>query len=271
MTTLLIHGAAGRMGRRLVALALESDELSVVAAMEHAGHPRLGDDAGLLAGVEPLGVPLTETLPPSVTPDVAIDFSLPQGTRRVLPICRERGVPLVIGTTGLTADDHALIAAAAADVAVLQAPNMSLGVNLLFALCAQAARVMGERGGEGCDIEIVEAHHRYKRDAPSGTALGILEAICDALHLDPAAVRKDGRSGDDPRPEGTAQIAMHALRMGSEVGRHSAHFATLEEEITLSHRATTRDVFVKGALRAAAWLAHRPPGRYAMRDVLGLA
>ena len=266
MTTLLIHGAAGRMGRRLVTLAHEADDLRVVTAMEHADHPAMGDDIGLLAGVGRLDVRLVHTLPEAIAPDVAIDFSLPEGTRRVLPMCRERGVPLVVGTTGLTAEDHAALDAAAADVAVLQAPNMSLGVNLLFALCAQAARVLGPDH----DIEIVESHHRFKRDAPSGTALGILESICESLGLDSDAVRKDGRSGDDPRPAGAGQIGMHALRLGSEVGRHEAHFASPEEEITLSHRASTRDVFARGALRAARWLAGKPPGRYTMRDVLGL-
>jgi 4-hydroxy-tetrahydrodipicolinate reductase len=171
---------------------------------------------------------------------------------------------MVVGTTGLSDGDHAAIDEAGKIIPVLQAPNMSLGVNLLFALAARAARQLGD----DYDIEIVEAHHRFKVDAPSGTALGIARAICDATGKDMAKDLVHGREGESPRQRG--QIGMHALRLGDVVGRHTVSFATLGEELQLTHNATSRDVFARGALRAAQWLAGKPAGRYGMADVLGL-
>jgi 4-hydroxy-tetrahydrodipicolinate reductase len=263
MTTIAIHGAAGRMGKRLLALASEDARLRVVAALEQPGHPSLGQDAGSLAGISPLSVPLHHEL--SARPQVLIDFSLPAGTRRVLELCVAQRIALVIGTTGLTSDDHAAIDQAGKTIAVLQAPNMSLGVNLLFALAAKAAATLGD----DYDIEIVEAHHRFKKDAPSGTALGLAQAICDATGKDMDNDLVHGRHGEDvPRQPG--KIGMHALRLGDVVGRHTAHFATLGEELQLTHIASNRDVFVAGALRAAHWLADKPAGRYHMTDMLSL-
>jgi len=259
-TTLAINGAAGRMGRRLVALATETDGLSVVEAVDvHL----VGQDAGALAGVAPLGVPITAAFAGKA--DALIDFTVPAATRIAIQACVQHRKALVIGTTGLTDADHAAIDEAAKQIPVLQAPNMSLGVNLLFALCAQVAK----RLGDDYDIEITEAHHRFKKDAPSGTALGIVKAICDATGKDPRKDVVHGRHGDDlTRQRG--QIGVHALRMGDVVGEHSANFATLGERLTLTHVASTRDVFARGALRAAAWLAGKPAGRYGMADVLGL-
>ncbi len=262
-TPIAVNGAAGRMGRRLVALAHEDSALAVVAALEHAEHPALGQDAGLLAGVGEIHVNLLPRLEGS--PRVIIDFTLPAGARQMLQLGREQGIGLVIGTTGLTADDHRLIDEAARDVPVLQAPNMSLGVNLLFALAAQVAQTLGD----DYDIEIIEAHHRFKKDAPSGTALGIAEAICAATGK---SLEKDlvhGREGAQAERK-RGEIGMHAMRMGDVVGDHTATFATLGERIELRHVASTRDVFAHGALRAAKWLAGKPAGRYTMKDVLGL-
>ncbi|MEX0655527.1 MAG: 4-hydroxy-tetrahydrodipicolinate reductase [Phycisphaeraceae bacterium] len=257
-----INGAGGRMGRRLVALASEDDALRVVAALERPGHELEGQDAGVVAGVSPLAVPLASQI--RRKPKVMIDFTVPEAFRTVLRTCREQKIGLVVGTTGLTDDDHQAIDAAAAEIAVLQAPNMSLGVNLLFALAGQAAA----RLGDDYDIEIVEAHHRFKLDAPSGTAMGLAESICAATGKSVDTDLVHGRHGEQPRQRG--EIGMHALRVGDEVGRHSVHFGTLGEEITLAHKASTRDVFARGALRAAAWLADKPAGRYHMKDVLGL-
>ena len=263
MTTIGINGAAGRMGRRLIALAHEDPQLSITAAIEHDGNHLLGQDAGLVAGVGPLSVPLTTEI--SDHPAVLIDFTVPAATRAALTLCRQHGVSLVIGTTGLTADDHALIDEAAKEVAILQAPNMSLGVNLLFALAAQVAKTLGD----DYDIEITEAHHRFKKDAPSGTAIGLAEAICSATGKTYEQDVVHGRHGaETTRQRGT--IGMHALRMGDVVGDHSATFATLGERIELRHVASTRDVFANGALRAAKWLAGKPTGRYSMKDVLEL-
>ena len=264
-TTIGINGAAGRMGRRLVALGSEDADLRVVAAVEHGGSAQLGQDAGAVAGVQPLGVALAERW--QTKPQVLIDFTVPAATRAALKVCREQGVALVIGTTGLTPADHAEIDAAAKDIAVLQAPNMSLGVNLLFAIAAQVAKTLGD----DYDIEITEAHHRFKKDAPSGTALGLAEAICKATGK---TIEKDvvhGRQGDDTTRR-RGEIGMHALRMGDVVGDHTASFATLGERLELRHVASTRDVFAHGALRAAKWLAApgKPAGRYGMKDVLGL-
>lgn len=268
-TTVGINGAAGRMGRRLVALAHEDPQLQLAAAVEHTGHPLLGQDAGVVAGVGEVGVPLAEKLPQSApqTLRVLIDFSVPAATRTALGLCRDAGVALVIGTTGLTADDHARIDEAAKAIPVLQAPNMSLGVNLLFAIAAQVARTLGD----DYDIEITEAHHRFKKDAPSGTAVGLAEAICAATGKSYDKDVVHGRVGGEAERK-RGEIGMHALRLGDVVGRHTAHFATLGEELQLTHVASTRDVFVHGALRAAKWLAAdgREPGRYTMKDVLGL-
>ncbi len=263
--TVGINGAGGRMGRRLVALAMEDAGLKLTGAIEHGSSPFLGQDAGLLAGATKAEVPLTAGFPAKL-PQVLIDFTIPAGTRTALELCVKNKIALVIGTTGLTADDHKLIDEAAKSIAVLQAPNMSLGVNLLFALAAQVAK----RLGDDYDIEIVEAHHRFKKDSPSGTALGIAQAICDATGK---SIEKDvvhGRHGDDTtRVRG--EIGMHAVRIGDVVGDHTVSFGALGERLELTHLASTRDVFARGALRAGKWLAgQKNPGRYKMADVLGL-
>jgi len=251
------------MGLRLVALTCEDPALSLVGAIDREGHPQLGQDVGLLAQVGEKGVPLTSELPAGT--HVVIDFTIPAATRALIKRCYDRRVALVIGTTGLTDEDQEQIDAAAHQIPILQAPNMSLGVNLLFALAGQVAA----RLGDDYDIEIVEGHHRYKKDAPSGTALGIAKAICDATGKD---IKKDvvhGRHGDDTICR-RGEIGMHALRLGDVVGRHTASFATIGEELQLTHVATNRDVFARGALRAARWLAAQAPGRYTMADVLGI-
>ncbi len=264
MITVGIHGAAGRMGQRLVALAHEDSELQVTVAIDAAGHPSAGRDAGEVAGVGKLDVPIAAALA-GAKPQVMIDFSVPVACRSAIELCVQQRIPLVIGTTGLTEDDLQKIAAAGKTIPILQAPNMSLGVNLLFALAAQVARQLGD----DYDIEIVEGHHRFKKDAPSGTALGIARSICNATGKDLQRDVVHGRHGDDVvRKRG--EIGMHALRLGDEVGRHTVSYATLGEELQLTHTASTRDVFARGALRAAKWLVKQQPGRYGMADVLGL-
>ncbi len=262
MIQVAINGATGRMGRRLVALAGLDADLELVAALDHAGCGLLGQDAGRVAGEDESGVKVSSTL--DATPEVMIDFTVQPAVLPVVKLCHERGVPLVIGTTGLTIQDEQAIDDAARTIAVLQAPNMSLGVNLLFALAGRVAKQLGD----DYDIEVVEAHHRFKQDAPSGTAMGLVESICDATGKDIGKDVKHGRSGVAPRTPG--EIGVHALRLGDEVGRHTVSFATLGEEIQLTHHATNRDTFAKGALRAGKWLADKPAGRYSMKDVLGL-
>src|SRR5688572_13054347 len=264
MIPIAITGAAGRMGQRLVALANQDLDLDVVAAFERSGHAAQGRDAGEVAGVGPIGVKIGTDLSGNVTPRVLIDFSAPASTRQWLTACRHRNVAMVIGTTGLSPADHAAIDEAARDVPILQAPNTSLGVTLLFKLAADVAR----RLGDDYDIEIVEGHHRFKKDAPSGTAAGIADAILKATGKSRDALRYDRHGDDATRQRG--EIGMHSLRIGDEVGRHTTYFAALGERLELTHVATNRDTFAQGALRAAKWLVGRPPGRYVMADVLGL-
>lgn len=261
-TTIAITGAAGRMGQRLIALGNASANLRIVAAVDRANSDAIGKDAGEIAGVGKIGVPVTHDLGP--TPQVLIDFTSPAATRHWLKTCRDRGIALVIGTTGLAATDHDAIDQAAADIAVLQAPNMSLGVNLLYKIAGQVAKMLGD----DYDIEIVEGHHRFKKDAPSGTAMGIAEAILTATGKTKDALVFDRHGDDVVRKPG--DIGMHALRIGDEIGRHTTYFAALGERLELTHVATNRDTFAHGALRAAKWLAGKPAGRYTVADVLGL-
>lgn len=263
MTKVAVHGCAGRMGRRLVALISADEQLELVAALEHPAHELLGRDAAQLAGIDPTGVPITADL--TVEVDVLIDFTVPAATRSAVELCLRQQVAMVIGTTGLNAGDEQHLDDAAANIALMQAPNMSLGVNLLFALAGQVA----SRLGDDYDIEIVETHHRLKKDAPSGTALGIARAICNATGKDLAKDLIYDRHGPDVQRQ-AGQIGMHALRSGDVVGRHTVSFGTIGEELQLTHIATDRDVFVRGALRAAKWVVKQKPGRYGMADVLGL-
>ena len=250
------------MGRRIAAIAIEGEQMDVVSAMDIAGHADLGKDVGELAGVGTFGVAVdTEMLD---TPDVVIDFSLPEGTMRWLPECREKGIAMVIGTTGLTESQRAEIVDAAADIPIVHAANMSVGVNVLLKILGDVARTLGE----DYDIEVSETHHRFKKDAPSGTAIALARSICEGIGKEYGDVAVLGRGGMCPRNPG--EIGMHALRVGDTVGEHTVHFGNLGETITIGHSAHTRDTFVRGALRAADWLNEKPAGLYDMQDVLGL-
>lgn len=262
MTRLAIHGAAGRMGRRLVALAAQDDALSPVAAIEHAAHADLGADAGTLAGYDTLGYPLSDSLGETAC-DALIDFSLPEGFRKALTQCVQRKLPIVVGTTGLTAEDDAALNEAAKTIPVLQATNFSLVVNVMWKLAAEAAQLL-----EGYDIEVLEAHHRFKQDAPSGTALTLANKLCEATGRAPEESLVFARHGDAPRnPE---DITVQTLRIGDDPGQHTAFFAGIGERLEIKHVSTSRDSYALGALRAAQWLATQKPGRYDMADVLGL-
>lgn len=262
MTSIAITGATGRMGQRLIALAREAAVFRIVAAIERPDHPAMARDAGEVAGCGAIGTPITFDLRP--TPQVLIDFTSPPSTRHWLKVCRDRKIAMVIGTTGLNDQDFAAIDQAAADIPILWAPNMSLGVNVLFRIAGEVARMLGD----DYDIEIVEAHHRFKKDAPSGTALGLADAILKATGKTREALAY-GRHGDEAvRQRG--EIGMHSLRIGDEIGLHTAYFAALGERLELTHKATNRDTFAHGALKAASWLATQKPGRYAIADMLGL-
>ncbi len=219
-------------------------------------------DAGEIAGIGDIALPLTFDL--RKTPAVLIDFSSPASMRHWLKTCRDRNIAMVVGTTGLQEQDHAIIGQASTDIPILQAPNMSLGVNVLFRIAGEVAKILGD----DYDIEIVEAHHRFKKDAPSGTAMGLADAILNATAKTRDALVHDRHGDDVVRKPG--EIGMHSLRVGDEVGKHTAYFAGLGERLELTHVATNRDTFVRGALRAAKWVAGQKPGRYSMADVLGL-
>jgi 4-hydroxy-tetrahydrodipicolinate reductase len=266
----LLMGAAGRMGQAITRFIANGavPGLELVAAVDRADAALAGQDAGTAAGVRALGVRITSDLAAALAarPAVAIDFSFHSASAAAAPALAAAGVPWVVGTTGLDAAEKAAITGTAAKIPVILAANMSVGVNLLFALVEQAARALA---GRGYDCEIVERHHRRKKDAPSGTALFLGEAAAKGFSWKLGEVAVDGRSGlAGERPE--KQIGFHAVRGGDIVGDHTVLFAADGECIELSHRATTRDTFALGALRAAAWLPGRAPGLYGMRDVLGL-
>lgn len=263
MTRLAIHGAAGRMGRRLVALAAADQALTPVAAIDHDKHPELGTDAGTLAGCGTLGFALSDAL--GDTPcDALIDFSLPIGFRKALTLCVNRKIPIVVGTTGLTTADEQALNDAAGVIPVLQATNFSLVVNVMWKLAAEAAKML-----EGYDIEVLEAHHRMKMDAPSGTAMTLAHKLCEATGRDPEKDLVFTRHGHDALRKPN-EITVQTLRIGDDPGQHTAYFAGIGERLEIKHVSTSRDSYALGALRAAKWLAGQKPGRYDMSDVLGL-
>jgi 4-hydroxy-tetrahydrodipicolinate reductase len=258
-----INGACGRMGQRIAQLAYEDKEMVLGAALDAPGHPQQGRDFGDVLGLGKIGVPVSSFLPPEVHLNVLIDFSTPEGTMAILPLCVERRIPLVVATTGLTPGQKREIEEAAHYTAVLMAPNMSLAVNVLMKLARLAAEALRDKG---FDVEIIERHHRFKKDAPSGTALQFARIIQEAMGQTELRHGREGLVGERPASE----IGIHAVRVGDNVGEHTLVFSTLGETLELTHRAHARDCYARGALQAARFLADRPAGRYAMADVLGL-
>jgi len=269
----VVIGAAGRMGQAVVRAASElPDRLLVSAAVASTTSKSLGRDAGELAGIGRIDVPVTDDLAAALArADVVIDFSQPHATRSNLTVCRAAGKPMLIGTTGFPAELTALFDAAATEIPLLVAPNTSVGVTLLIELTRMAARALDA----DFDIEIVEAHHRLKKDAPSGTALALGDAAAqgrggagaDRAKVPlPATAAAASRAGE----RRAGDIGFAVIRGGDIVGDHTVLFAGNGEQVTLGHRATDRSVFARGAVRAALWLAARPPGRYFMRDIIGL-
>jgi 4-hydroxy-tetrahydrodipicolinate reductase len=265
---LVVVGAAGRMGQTLIRAIAAVDGAKVAGAIERAGSPHLGRDAGELAGIGPLGVPISDDpLPAFARADGVLDFTVPAASVEFAGYAAQARIVHVVGTTGCSAQDDAAIAAAARHATIVKSGNMSLGVNLLAVLVEQAARALSP---EDFDIEILEMHHRHKVDAPSGTALLFGEAAARGRDIALAGndVRaRDGHTG--ARRSGS--IGFATLRGGSVVGEHSVYLSGQGERIVLSHHAEDRGIFARGAVKAALWARGRKPGLYSMRDVLGLA
>ena len=266
MVKVLVIGAGGRMGRTIVSCIENTAGIEVSAATEYSGSPDLGKDAGELAGVGKKNVALQDDLGKAMAScDVAIDFSSPESSLKTLDQAVKSGKGLVIGTTGFSSGQKDRVREAAPKIPCVMAPNMSIGVNVLFKMVDEMARVLGD----AYDVEIVEAHHKFKKDAPSGTAVRLSEIVAESLNRDIDEVGVYGRKG---MTEGRTpkEIGIHTLRAGDIVGEHRVMFGGMGETLEISHRAQSRETFARGAVRAAQWVVKQSPGLYDMQDVLGL-
>ncbi|MFH1139542.1 MAG: 4-hydroxy-tetrahydrodipicolinate reductase [Pseudomonadota bacterium] len=266
MTKVIVAGAAGRMGGRVMNAVLETPGLELAGAFERPGHPALGRDAGLSAGLGELGISLAGALDEVIgSGEVVIDFTERSSSLRNIKTAAAAGLAMVVGTTGFDDDEKAVIKRAAAGMRLVVAPNMSVGVNVLFKVVGDVARVLGP----GFDLEIVEAHHRLKKDAPSGTALRLAEVLAEASGRtigESAVYGRQGMTGARTDDE----IAVLAVRAGDIVGDHTVIFGGMGERVEITHRAHSRDTFARGAVRAAGWVIGQANGLYDMQDVLGL-
>ncbi|PLY12561.1 MAG: 4-hydroxy-tetrahydrodipicolinate reductase [Desulfuromonas sp.] len=266
MTKVAVTGAAGRMGGEIITAIREADGLALGGALERPGHPLLDMDAGNVASGGGLGVKITDSLEQALADaEVLIDFTLPEVTLANVETCRKLGKKVVIGTTGLTASQKQVIEEAAKEIAIVMAPNMSVGVNLCFKLIQETAKALGD----DFDVEIVELHHNKKKDSPSGTAVRMGEVAADALgrnYDEVANFHRQGMCGERTKQE----IGMQTVRGGDIVGEHTAYFIGMGERIEISHRAMSRTMFARGAVRAATWLGDKNKGLFDMQDVLGL-
>jgi len=266
-TDVIVAGAAGRMGNRIIACLADAPDLRLVAALEAPGHASLGGDAGELAGIGKVGVAVGGDAKAVIIRDrVLIEFSVPEASLEHLRLVAQAGARAVIGTTGFTAAQRAEVTELARRAAILLSPNMSVATNVAFKLLATMAKALGDE----YDIEITETHHRFKKDAPSGTALRMAEVVAAALGRELDQVAVYGRQGL-PGERAKREIGILSLRSGDVVGEHTVSFGTLGERLELVHKAHNRDTYARGALRAARFIAGRPPGLYSMADVLGLA
>ena len=263
MFNIAVAGAAGRMGRSLINACHDSNDYRLSSAIEHSGSSLLGSDASELAGLGTSGIKIVDQLSDDF--DTLIDFTRPEATLKSLEFCVANNKSIVIGTTGFSDEQKQQITKASKSISVVFAPNMSVGVNLCFKLLDIAARVLGDE----VDIEVVEAHHRHKVDAPSGTAIRMGEVIADALGRDLkecAVYGREGISGERDRKT----IGFETIRAGDIVGDHTVMFADIGERVEITHKASSRMTFANGAVRAATWLQDQPAGLYDMQDVLGL-
>jgi 4-hydroxy-tetrahydrodipicolinate reductase len=266
MTKIIVAGATGRMGSRITALSKDYKDLQLVGAFERKGHESTGKDMGLLLGIGETNVKLTDNLEEIIGKgDVIIEFTATGATLQHLKLAAEKKKAMVIGTTGFSNEELESIKSVCKKIPVVLAPNMSVGVNLLLKVLKDIANVLGD----DYDIEIIESHHRMKKDAPSGTAVKMAQVIAEAVNRnleDVAVYARKGLIGERTKKE----IGIQTIRAGDIVGEHTVLFGGLGERIEITHKASSRDTFARGALRAALWIANRKPGFYDMQDVLGL-
>lgn len=266
MIRIIVAGASGRMGSRIIALSREYPELKLTAAFEKKGHEAVGKDAGFIAGIGEIGVKISDSIENIIdNGDIIVDFSTPSSTKENVKLSSQYGKAMVIGTTGFSKDDMKEMDASIKSIPCVMASNMSTGVNLLLKVLQDVAKVLGNE----YDIEIIEAHHRLKKDAPSGTALKMAQVIADVTKrsLDEVAVyARKGIIGERTKKE----IGIQTIRAGDIVGEHMVLFGGLGERIEITHKVSSRDTFARGALRAALWISGKPAGLYDMQDVLGL-
>jgi 4-hydroxy-tetrahydrodipicolinate reductase len=266
MIKLTVCGAAGRMGSRIIALLKDYPEIKLVGAVESKDNPRLGNDAGVVAGIGQLGIKIVDDIEKVIdNTDIAVNFTNPEATIEHLKIVKEYKKSIVIGTTGFDNNQISLIQETSKEIPIVLSPNMSIGVNLLFKILKDVAKVLGD----DYDVEIIEVHHRMKKDAPSGTAIKIAKVISEALgrNFDEVAVyARKGIIGERTNKE----IGIQTVRAGDIVGEHTVIFGGLGERIEIVHKASSRDTFAMGALKAVLWLYGKPVGLYDMGDVLGI-
>ncbi|MBE9505148.1 MAG: 4-hydroxy-tetrahydrodipicolinate reductase [Proteobacteria bacterium] len=266
MIKAVVTGAAGRMGGRIISIIGDTEGIELSGALEHSGHDALGKDVGELAGIGEVGVKITSALDVLMADaDVMIDFTFPEVTLKNLEIVKKHNKAAVIGSTGFTADEVSMVKNFANEIPCILAPNMSMGVNVMLKLVAEAARALGD----DFDIEMVETHHRMKKDAPSGTAMKLAEVAAESVGRKLSEVGVFERFGIiGPRTD--KEIGVQTLRGGDVVGDHTVYFYGTGERLEITHRATSRDTFASGAVKGALWLAGKEPSLYDMHDVLGL-
>lgn len=266
MVNIIVSGAAGKMGKRITALAAAHEEIKIVGALEYKEHPSIGSDIGEVAGTGNIGVKLSNDINDiKVKADVLIDFSNPETTVEITKAAAAKGIAMVIGTTGLTFEQTAAIKSYTDKIPCVLSPNMSVGINLLLKILKDVAEVLGD----DYDVEVIEAHHRLKKDAPSGTAIRLAQVLADALGRDlekTAVYTRKGIIGERTKKE----IGMQTIRAGDIVGDHTVLFGGIGERIEITHKASSRDTFAGGAVKAALWIAGKEPDLYDMQDVLGL-
>lgn len=266
MVRIVVTGATGRMGRNIINVIKETQGAELAGAVERFGHPDMGKDIGELAGTGKSGIKLTDNFEKAIKKaDCVIDFTLPEATMHNVEIALKNNIPMVIGTTGFSHHQRERLKEVGAKMQVVAAPNMSVGVNLLLKVVSDMAKVLGK----DYDVEIIEAHHRLKKDAPSGTAMRFAEVLAHNLNRDLDKVAVYERHGiiGERKPE---EIGIQTIRAGDIVGDHTIIFGGLGERLEITHRAQSRETFARGAVRAALWIVKQPKGLYDMQDVLGL-